>query len=428
MTASPGRLAAARTLARLEQRGGHADDVFARFAPDLRGRERRLGWALVLGVERRRSLLDHQLAPHLTRPVHSLDPAVRATLRCAAMQLLAMDRVPDRAAIHQAVEVARHTGAGRAAGLVNAALRSMARDPERAGEALDPAVVHSMPPWLLERMTSGAAAAFNEEPMLALRPRRADLPDALREAGFAAEIPREPVTRSEAVLVSRGDPTELPGWRDGWFAVQDAASQAVVSLVEAARGELVLDACAAPGGKALALADAVGETGTVVALDVSSPRLARMDAEARRLGRHNVVAEEGDAAARLPAERFDGGFDRVLVDAPCSALGTLRRHPELRWQRGEGDASRLVGLQGDILAGASTAVRPGGRLVYAVCSFLAEEGPRVVERFLAESPHFGRVPIDPRWGRARTDAGELVTWPDQGPWDAFYAAAMVRQR
>ncbi len=414
---SPGRLAAVRTLIELETRGGHLEVRLDAHGRGLAGAERRLAWTLALGVERRRTWLDHHLAPHLSRPPARLDPPIRAALRAAALEVLVLDRIPARATVHQAVEMTRALKLGRASGLVNAALRSLVRDPRRAGPPPDEAVAQSMPGWLLGRMPAGAAEAFNREPPLALRPRRDGLLDALREGGVEArEGP------AGAVLVDGGDPTALPGWAEGWFAVQDAAAQAVVQLVGAGPGDHVLDACAAPGGKALALADVVGERGRVVAADRSGERLGAMDPERRRLGIAQVEARVADLR-----DGAEGSFDAVLVDAPCSALGTLRRHPEIRWQRREDDLPRHAATQAALLDAAAPAVRAGGTLVYAVCTFSDEEGPRVVESFLAHHEAFRRVPIDPAWGAARTPAGDFASGPHQAPWDAFYAAVLRRE-
>ncbi|MDP7111400.1 MAG: 16S rRNA (cytosine(967)-C(5))-methyltransferase RsmB [Myxococcota bacterium] len=426
MRPSPGRLAAARALVQLEQRGGHADEVYGQHARGVEGAERRLGWALVLGVERHRFRIDHSLNRHLSRRPQELDPPVRAALRCAVFQIWELDRVPERAAVHQAVEVTRALGAPRAAGLVNAALRSLQRSPERAGEPRDEATIHSLLPWILKRMPMGAAAAFNREPSLAIRPRRPGLAEQLARDGVELAVPEPPLDNTGALLVAGRDPTGLSGWAEGWFAIQDAAAQAVVRLLDPQPGERVLDACAAPGGKTFAIADAVGEGGHVVALDVSAERLELLRSEAARLGLERVAVLAGDALRCLGTAEHEGKYDRVLLDAPCSALGTLRRHPELRWQRRPADLPRFAALQQSLLRAAAAAVKPGGTLVYAVCSFADEEGAEVVDRFVEQHLAFERVPIGAAWGGARTPVGDLLTWPTQGPWDSFYAAVLRR--
>jgi 16S rRNA (cytosine967-C5)-methyltransferase len=419
--ASAGRLAATRTLVELEAEGGRIDAILDPHCPSIEGAERRLAWALVLGVERNRLLLDHYLAPHVSRHPRDLDPEVRASLRCAAFQILHMDRIPHRAAVHQAVEVVRALGVERAAGLVNASLRSLVGEPERCGPPPSPWIANSMPRWLLKRMTGYAAAAFNREPPLALRPRIEGLTRKLLTAGVTALDAPAHVRETGAVLVHPGDPTRLPGWDEGCFAVQDAASQAVVQLVGARPGEAILDACAAPGGKALALGDAVGHQGRVVAMDISSDRLAMMDSELQRTSIRNVTPTVGDVIRGAP-----GTFDRVLVDAPCSAIGTLRRHPEIRWQRRGGDLAGNAARQLEILEGASAAVRPGGVLVYAVCSFAPEEGEDVTRVFLDRHPEFDTSPIPDAWGPAKTPEGWFASWPHDGPWDGFFAAVLSR--
>ena len=419
--ATPGRTAAALALVQLETSGGFVEAAIEQHGAGLEGAERRLAFALVLDVERNRLLLDHHLAPHLSRRPMALDPVVRAALRCAAVQLLHMDRIPDRAAVHQAVEVVRALGSRRAAGLVNASLRSLVAAPDRCGPPPNPWTANSMPRWLLRRMPGFAAGHFNREAPLALRPRVDGLTRKLI-AGEVYTLDAPPhVLATGARLVRAGDPTRLPGWDEGWFAVQDAASQAVVRMVDAREGDRVLDACAAPGGKALALADRVGGDGRVVALDIASDRLAAMDTEIQRLGIRNVEPRVGDATRGV-----EGTFDRVLVDAPCSAIGTLRRHPEIRWQRREGDLEASARRQIAILDGVCSALKPGGTLVYAVCSFALEEGAAVLRRFLAAHPEYQIHPADPAFGPAVASDGTFVSWPHDGPWDAFFAAVLVR--
>lgn len=384
--ANRGRVAAALALVAVE-RGGHVEDVLAIEAPE-REPDRGLAWFLALGVLRKRGVVDAALRPHLSQPLTGLDAEVRATLRMGAFELL-FARTPAHAAVSQGVEVITALGGGRARGLVNAVLRRVEPPTELAlHERLD------HPAWLVERWTErfGAEAVeawcarSGEEAPLAVVTRE---PDRLRAALEAVGLhPREgraagePVPGAFWVDEVRGRVEELPGFRDGSFWVQDPSATHVADLVGAKPGMRVLDACAAPGGKAFRMASAGAE---VLAVDAEPDRLRAVTEGARRL--------------RLPIEvrahdwlrgpmRGKPTFDAVLVDAPCTGLGTLRRHPEIRWRRQLVDLPKAKARQLAVTGAASAHVAPGGRLVYAVCSPEPEEGPAVIEAFLRDAPDF----------------------------------------
>ncbi|MCK6527365.1 16S rRNA (cytosine(967)-C(5))-methyltransferase RsmB [Myxococcota bacterium] len=435
MAATPGRLAAVRVLLELLTRGGHADALLDAECGGMPHRERALAVALVQGVERRRARYDHVLSPHSRRAPEALDPAVRVVLWVSVHQIVELSRIPERAVLHQAGELCRAASATRAVGFVTGALRSWLREPGRAPlpevgrEAI--VVTESFPPWLADAWIDllgvdealEAARAFNQAPPLTLRVQvarasRERVLSRLEEAG----IPSLPGRWSpEAVRAGAGDPVRLPGWEDGWFTVQDEGAQVVGALLEAGRGERVLDLCAAPGGKALQAAAAVGPGGEVVAADVDGGRLERIAEAARRLGVAQVRTVVHDALRVFP----EPPFPRVLLDAPCTGLGVLRRHPEARWQRTPGDLARHSAEQAKMLEAAAGAVAPGGRLVYAVCSPMPAEGEAVVQRFLAAHAGWVRVAAGPP--EMRTAAGDLRTWPHRHDTDAFFASVLERR-
>jgi 16S rRNA (cytosine967-C5)-methyltransferase len=373
-------VAAARALLD-EQQGAHLEDALAEHLP-TDPRDRGLAWFVAFGVLRRRGHVDAALRPCLRQPLASLDPEVQVVLRLGAFEKL-FGRARAHAVVHQWVEVARAVGAGRASGLVNAVLRRAQAAEPTAAEALD------HPAWLVARWRGryGDEAAerwmqANAEPP----PRFVVAPDGLPE-GLDAQPAR--LAGREVPQVWRldddGPIPDLPGFDEGRFWVQDLAAVAVADLVGAGEGMRVLDACAAPGGKSFRLAS---QGATVVAADRSEGRLARLREAAARLGVPVATVQHDWSTGPLPKAE---AFDAVLVDAPCSGLGTVRRHPEIRWRRQPSDLTTAAERQRVILAAAATHVRPAGRLIYAVCSPEPEEGQAVVDAFLDAHPHFTRV-------------------------------------
>jgi len=235
--------------------------------------------------------------------------------------------------------------------------------------------------------------------------------------------------RQGAVLGRRGNATALPSFLAGRFTVQDEASQLVVELLDPQPGERVLDTCAAPGGKATAIAERVGKSGSVLALDRHPNRLDLVRRAARRLQLDRLECRAFDATQDLGELAAQQGFDRVLVDAPCSGLGTLRRNPDARWRVRATDPARLADVQRALLSRASRVVVPGGALVYSTCTLLPEENEGVVESFLRESPQFALVSgsAAPAHLRELLDArGFLRCWPHRHDTDGFFAARFVR--
>jgi 16S rRNA (cytosine967-C5)-methyltransferase len=432
-------------LVRVETTAAFADVLLADrlAATPLAPEDRALATRLVYGTLAWQGRLDHHLAPLLRTPLASLDPGVRAALRLGLFQLLLLDRVPAYAAVDASVSLARSAARG-AAGLVNAVLRRAVRIGVRnlplPDPAVDPierlAVEWSHPRWLVERWHAEVGddlpallAADNGMAPTAVRANRLRTTrDALRAELAAAGVDTAPARWApDGLLVARGAARlrALPAWREGRFAFQAEASQLVVPLLGVEPGARVLDACAAPGGKTMHAAEQVGDEGRVVALDPRAAAIARLRIEAGRLGARRVLALAGDAR-RPPL--LAAGFDAVLVDAPCTGLGTLRRHPELRWRRRPGDVERLAHLQQAILDGVAPLVRPGGVLVYAVCTLTREENEDAVARFRARHPRFvpERAPIPPELA---TPDGFLRTWPHRHGLDGFFAARLrARER
>jgi 16S rRNA (cytosine967-C5)-methyltransferase len=451
----PGRAATAarqlalRVLLRVQEEGAFADLALraALDDADFSPRERALATELVYGTLRRRGQLDFLLARVADTPLAALEPEVLCALRMGAYQIACLERIPERAAVDETVRGLRDLGLGRAAGFANAVLRRLA---ERWRGLLPPAldddpVAHlrdalSVPEWLAERWVARFGpeeAAALAQALLAVPPRcaRANRARTSRDALLAELRPRFPEAApcrfapDGIRLGGRGDAVRDPAFAAGLFTVQDEASQLVVELLDPQPGERVLDACAAPGTKSTAIAERLGAQGRVVALDRHARRLALVERDAQRLGLPRIETRVADLSRPLPRALAAGGFDRVLVDAPCSGLGTLRRTPELRWRVAPTDCARLAEIQFQILRHAAAALRPGGALVYSVCTFTPEENEAVVDAFLAREPGFRRSPVAalPASLQPLLDAsGALRTWPHRHDSDAFFAARLER--
>jgi 16S rRNA (cytosine967-C5)-methyltransferase len=396
-----------RRLARLDER----DRAFVRLL--LATTLRRLGQIDAL-IE---ACLDRPLAPRAARVSHAL--------RLGVCQLLFLDLAP-HAAISTTVDLVKHTPHAGFAGLINAVLRRLARDGAELIATQDAARLNT-PDWLWrswcaaygEDTTQAIAAAHLTEAPL-------DLSVAADPAGWAERLEAEILPTGSLRRPAGGAVSRLPGFDSGAWWVQDAAAALPARLLGAVGGRRVADLCAAPGGKALQLAAAGAE---VTAVDRSAARLERLAANLARLGLTARVVT-ADAAAWAPGESFDA----VLLDAPCSATGTLRRHPDVARHKSPGDVTALAATQARLLDAAAGLLAPGGVLVYCVCSMQPEEGPEQIERLLAAGAPFERAPISPDevGGLAEliTPAGELRTLPihlaDQGGMDAFFAARLRR--
>jgi 16S rRNA (cytosine967-C5)-methyltransferase len=434
-------------LERIERTRAYADLALhgALARSDLSAPDRALATELVYGTLRWRGSLDYRLSQVLDRDLAKLEPVVVSILRTAAYQITRNDRIPLSAAVDQAVRCTRAAGAPRAAGLVNAVLRRLAEardtlvwpDPES-----DPIghLTHalSMPGWIAERWVERFgieeaiefAAASNAVPPRAVRANRQRTSrDALLEA-LRAQHPsarRCELAPDGLILEQRGHPGSDPLFMEGAYTVQDEASQLVVELLDPQPTDRVLDACSAPGAKATAIAERLGEDGAVLALDRHPRRLGLVRRDARRLGLACIETQERDASKPLGDL---GSFDRVLVDAPCSGLGTLRRNPDARWRIDPKDVDRLAQLQISILRQAAAVLVPGGTLVYSTCTVLPEENEAVIEAFLAAEPAFRRATGEEIPRAVRPVVGEdgaLRTFPHRHGTDGFFAARLQKE-
>jgi 16S rRNA (cytosine967-C5)-methyltransferase len=449
---APARVAAYEVLRLVGSGRQDLPQALARVRPGLNDeRDRALAGEIATGTLRWQAAFDHIVLASTGRAVSKLDSEVLDILRLTLFQLLHLDRVPASAAVNDAVSLTKRAGKRSAAGLVNAVLRRVSRGrddlplPRRPADPGDVtaaraylAVTLSHPAWLVERWVArygfDAAEAwtrFNNAPApLTLR---VNTLKTTRQAVIAA-LAREDVRvepgrfAPHALLVVEGNPLLTTFAGDGSFFVQDEASQLVAEFVGARPGERILDACASPGGKTTAMAAAMSDQGTIAATDV---RGRRVELLARTVGAstaRSIRVLQADAEHSLP---FKPVFDAVLLDAPCSGLGILRRDPDVKWRRRESDLASLAAAQGRLLDQAASVLRPGGRLVYATCSSEPEENDQVVAAFLEARPDFraGEPPMLPTAAQGLVDSGGcLRTLPHRDRLESFFAATLVKTR
>ncbi len=455
MAVSPSRQIAFEVIRRVEAEGAYASDVLhAELRARVKPADAALATELTMGVLRWRRLLDFLLERALIKPVERLDLAVAIALRMGAYQLRFLEKIPERAAVNESVELVKKARKASAASLVNAVLRKMASDAKsHAEEYLPPnispaerlGILHSHPTWMVERWLSQMGDAATDS-LLEANNRAPRLSCALQIAGQRDEIIRGLETAgmcvepgellSAAFSVSGGSPVRADAFLSGQISIQDEASQAIPLLLGVRAGDRVLDLCAAPGGKTPALMRAAGSKGVVVAADRHAHRLKAMQVQFKRLGLAGAQLVELDAAQSLP---FRGEFDRILVDAPCSGTGTLARHPEIRWRLRPGQLTESREQQSQMLRMALAHLARGGRLVYSTCSIEPEENEQVVAAVLQNTPAIRRVPasegartLEPFLSRGVdsstlfTTDGYFRTSPPAHHTDGFFAALLEK--
>lgn len=422
------RVAAVHTLDAVLGQGRSLDDALTEILPRVADDDRGLVQALVYGVLRWYPKLEARVDALTEHDSWRRDRRLRWLLLVGAWEAEGL-ATPDHAAVSEAVQAARQLRRPRATGLVNALLRRLRNEPPPIPD--DDAVQLAYPPWLLERLQSlvpgcwrEVAEAGNQHPPMTLRVNRLRTHrDEYARRLLDLAIIAEPGTACEdALILDAPRPVdELPGFRGGEVSVQDEAAQLAAPLLDPRNEERVLDLCAAPGGKTGHLLELAPEA-WVTAVDSAPQRLDLVRENLQRLGvsAHLVVGDGRD-----PDGWWDGRpFDRILIDAPCSGTGVIRRHPDIKWLRRPGDLEHLAETQYQLLAAAWSMLAPGGRLVYATCSILPEENEGVVARLLHERDD-ALVLAPPACAHPREPAGGLIL-PGEGDRDGFFYAALQR--
>jgi len=436
---SPARLAAFEILRRVEE-GAYATVLLASKQEELKSPDRALCHELVMGVLRQQLWLDRLIEHYAGRKIAELDAAVRVVLRLGLYQLRFLSRVPASAAVNESVNLVHLARLRSASGLVNAVLRRATREPEvdPTNNISDPierlAVTTSHPMWLIERWTRAlgvaeaeAFARANNEPAPVVfrvvnnRARATEVCERLRESG-AELVPSKIVSAAWRITGAWTLLAELAA--DGQVYLQDEASQLVAEMLEVLPSHRVLDLCAAPGSKTTQIADLALDSAKIVASDLHQHRLRTVVSSAKMHGLTSIHCLALDGLQPLPFG--EGAFDRVLVDAPCSGTGTLRRNPEIRWRISPADIEDLSRRQKQLLLNAARVVKPGGRLIYSTCSVEPDENEDVVQAFLENNRTFrlGQLALNQS---LRTSPGMARTWPQRDGTDGFFICALERK-
>jgi 16S rRNA (cytosine967-C5)-methyltransferase len=394
------RICAYAVIRRVFEQGAYADRALQTEASSLDGRDRALAMRLAFGAIQRRATLDHLIERLADRPVAKLDAPLLAALRLGLYEMLYTSGAPDRAVVADAVELAKLNGKRGAHGLVNAVLRRAAREGSGAllGDLSDDtaeqaAVMHSHPEWIArlwweELGPQGARAllaADNEPGELALRVNTlvADPSEVAQTLG--APLHTDPELPEALVVDGPFDLHSSEAWRSGAVTAQSRAAMLVARALDPRPGERVLDLCAAPGGKSTHIAALMGDEGEVLAVERNPARAAALQETARRLKASSVRVDLADAAS---PRREGAVFDRVLVDPPCSGLGTLQSRPDLRWRVTPEQVRELRVIQAKVLAAGAAALRPGGVMVYSTCTISPAENEQQIELFLNGNSDF----------------------------------------
>ena len=395
---------------------------------------------IVYGVMQNELLLNWYLSAYCTQKLDHLQPPLSDILRIGAYQILFLDKVPDHAAVSESVELCRTNGRSAASGLVNAVLRKVAQNksnlpPLPEGNFARLSVAYSHPQWLVKKLVSllgvEEAEAFlridNEASPISvqvnpLKTNEKALVDELRGEGVC--VTPHPWVPGCLELSGTGDLTTLSAFYNGRFTVQDAAAHLIVCAADFARGQRVLDVCAAPGGKSFAAAFAMENEGSILSCDLHENKLKRIREGAQRLG--ITCIETAAVDGRAFREEWAGRFDVVICDVPCSGLGIIRKKPDIRY-KDPAPLADLPAVQLDILRNAARYVRPGGTLMYSTCTLLYRENGEVVETFLAENKAYKAETFTLPGPVGPVQSGSVTLWPHRHGTDGFFISKMRRE-
>jgi 16S rRNA (cytosine967-C5)-methyltransferase len=428
---------------------------------ELSAIDRNLFTELVNGIVRRKRTLDAIIDRLASQPAHRQPPNLRQLLRLGLYQLRYLDRIPDSAAVNTTVDLAKTNDLAGLAGVANGILRQYIRLHNEGAEVLNLpkdsiarlGVLYSFPDWLIEQWvtelgteeTELLCQAFNRSPKIDVRVNslkiEVDLPsatpqlvklqqqrDKLIEIFKTADIDSIPIpylSQGLRFVENVGAISQLPGYQAGWWTIQDSSAQLVTQILDPQPGEVIIDACAAPGGKTTHIAELMGNTGRVLAIDKTASRLKKMQQNLVRLQLDRVEVLTGDSCG---LSELINTADRVLLDAPCSGLGTLHRRADARWQKTPGQIQDLAKLQAKLLANTATWVKPGGVLVYATCTVCAIENEDVILPFLKTHPEWQiePPPTDSPLAELASDVGWIKVWPHRLEMDGFFIVKLRR--
>ncbi|MBU5672884.1 16S rRNA (cytosine(967)-C(5))-methyltransferase RsmB [Paenibacillus brevis] len=449
---STSRSVALQVLTAVEQESAYSNLLLngALQKSGLSGPDAGLATELVYGTIQRLNTIDFLLEPFVTKGMGKLAPWVRNLLRMSFYQLYYLDRIPPHAVVNEAVNLAKKRGHQGISGMVNGVLRNVLRRKEelKLPEGLSPvqriALEHSHPEWLVARLleqygeqtAESICRANNEPPSISIRVNRAktsreDMLKLLKEQGLSAAPSK--LSRDGIVVEGGGNMALTPWYREGLISVQDESSMLVAEALDPEPGMSVLDCCAAPGGKTCHIAEMMQGSGLVLANDIHPHKAKLVEDQANRLGLTNIDISTGDAS-KLGERLERNSFDRILLDAPCSGLGVIRRKPDLKWAKTAGDIAEIAGIQRTLLDTAGALLKPGGLLVYSTCTIEPRENVEMVSSFLSRHPEFELAEDKPSaWeteplaeASARGSLG-LQILPQDAHSDGFYIARLRKK-
>ena len=409
----------------------------------IEGADRGLVCELVYGIIRRSRTLDTLIDTLGKKKAHQQPPNLRTILHLGLYQLRYLSQIPDSAAVNTSVELAKQNGLSKLAGVVNGLLRAYLRISKHRDPLVLPTntvarlgILHSFPDWIIEiwlqqleeQEVDRLCTWFNQPPAIDLRVNILktsveEVETALLNAGVSvSRLPHLP--QALRLTGGIGSIQQLPGYQEGWWIVQDSSAQLVTHLLDPQPGETIIDACAAPGGKTTHIAELMADKGTIIACDRDPKRLKKIQINTDRLQLRSIQTCWGDS---LQLEKFREKGDRVLLDAPCSGLGTLHKRPDIRWRQNPDKIKELSGLQQDLLEQVANWVKPQGVLVYATCTLNPLENEQVIQSFLHSHPHWQIEPPSPPSPGCHfsTSEGWLKVFPQRHNMDGFF---LVRLR
>ncbi|WP_202079904.1 16S rRNA (cytosine(967)-C(5))-methyltransferase RsmB [Caldalkalibacillus salinus] len=407
------RTLALKALEQIEQGGAYSNLMLNRLLqgqPDMDKRDKHLMTEIVYGTLQHLRIIDFYLQPLLKKPLNKLDPWVKQLLRLSVYQIHFLDRVPDRAIVHEAVEIAKIKGHRGISGMVNGVLRAYLRSERPSLDTLTNkverlAIQTSHPTWLVDRWdeqygyedTRLICEANNRPPRMTLRVNqlkatREDVMTKLETEGY--KVQPSTIVDEGVIVLEGGNVTQSSLFSEGYFTIQDESSMLIPHLLDPQPGMRVLDACAAPGGKTTHLAEYMRDEGQILAVDLHPHKEKLVRENAQRLG--TSIVDTLTADARLLQDQTQESFDRILLDAPCSGFGVIRRKPDLKWSKTESDIAQISKVQLELLKKVSPLLKPGGHLVYSTCTIEKEENQSVIGHFLADHTDFHIVPDSER--------------------------------
>ncbi|GAK39802.1 ribosomal RNA small subunit methyltransferase B [Paenibacillus sp. TCA20] len=442
------REAALQVLAAVEQEGAYSNLLLNQVLKqaNLTPADTGLATELVYGTIARQKTLDYYLESYVAKGLAKLQPWVRSLLRLSLYQILYLDRVPDHAAVSEAVNIAKRKGHQGISGMVNGVLRNILRNrdkltiPEDLPAAERIALMHSHPEWLVQRWieqygeqeAEAMCRANNEAPPVSVRVNttmisRNKLIQEMQEEGLVVE---PSLLSDDGIIVKSGGNMALTDWyKEGMLSVQDESSMLVAGAVDPKPGMTVLDCCAAPGGKTSHMGEKMEDQGRIIANDIHPHKVELIHRQAERLGLASIETVCHDALD-LASNYKEASFDRILLDAPCSGFGVIRRKPDLRWTKSPEDVEAISALQYELLSRVSKLLKPGGTLVYSTCTTEHAENGGVVERFLKENDQFapaGHLSLREELRHsAILDEYGIQILPHQFHSDGFYIARLTR--